>query len=173
MLTKESNALITRVGADTPLGRFFRRYWIPAALSEEVAKPGGTPVRVDLLGEKLVAFRDPAGVVGLVKEFCPHRGASLVYGRNEEGGLRCLYHGWKIAQSGVVVETPAEPEDSQFRDRLCHPAYPVHEAGGVIWTYMGPKELQPPVPAYPWLSLPPSKRLAVKMYQDCNYLQGL
>jgi phthalate 4,5-dioxygenase len=173
MLTKESNALITRVGADTPLGRFFRRYWIPAALSEEVAKPGGTPARVGLLGEKLVAFRDPAGVVGLVKEFCPHRGASLVYGRNEEGGLRCLYHGWKIAQSGVVVETPAEPEDSQFKDRLCHPAYPVHEAGGVIWTYMGPKELQPPVPAYPWLSLPPSKRLAVKMYQDCNYLQGL
>lgn len=173
MLTKESNILMTHVGPDMPLGRFFRRYWIPAALSEEIAAPGGAPVRVGLLGEKLVAFRDPSGIPGLMKEYCPHRGASLVYGRNEEGGLRCLYHGWKIAQSGAIVDTPAEPADSRLKDRICQPAYPVHEAGGVVWTYMGPKELQPPVPNFPWLSLPPSQRLVVKMYQDCNYLQGL
>lgn len=173
MLTKESNTLITHVDADMPLGRFFRRYWIPAALSEEVAEPGGAPARVKLLGEKLVAFRDPEGVVGLMKEFCPHRGASLVYGRNEAGGLRCLYHGWKIGHSGAVLETPAEPADSKLKESLCQPAYPVHEAGGVIWTYMGPKELQPPPPSFPWLNLPPAQRLVVKMYQDCNYLQGL
>ena len=173
MLSTEDNNLLTQVGPDVPLGRFFRRYWIPAALSEEIAEPGGAPVRVGILGEKLVAFRDPAGVVGLIKEFCPHRGASLVYGRNEIGGLRCLYHGWKMNQSGAVVDTPAEPATSRLKYKLCQPAYPVHESGGVVWAYMGPKELQPPFPNYPWLDLPASQRLVVKMYQDCNYLQGV
>ena len=107
MLTKEDNDRMTQVGPDKPLGRFFRRYWIPAAKLEEIAEPGGAPVRVGLLGEKLVAFRDPKGKAGLMHEFCPHRRASLVYGRNEEGGLRCLYHGWKIAHDGRVLETPA------------------------------------------------------------------
>ena len=106
MLTREDNEKLTRVGPGTPLGRFLRRYWIPAAKSEEIAQPGGAPVRVGLLGEKLVAFRDPDGKPGLVNEFCPHRGASLVYGRNEPGGVRCLYHGWKMSQEGRIVDTP-------------------------------------------------------------------
>ena len=173
MLTAEDNAALTQVGPGTPLGTFFRRYWIPAAKSEEIREPGGAPIRVELLGERLVAFRDPAGKPGLMDEFCPHRRASLFYGRNEEGGLRCLYHGWKMSHAGQILETPAEPKTSKLAANLCHRAYPVREAGGVLWTYMGPKELEPPLPNFPWLNLPESKLLVVKMYQDNNYLQGL
>jgi phenylpropionate dioxygenase-like ring-hydroxylating dioxygenase large terminal subunit len=173
MLTAEDNAALTQVGPGTPLGAFFRRYWIPAGKSEEIREPGGAPVRVELLGEKLVAFRDPAGKPGLMEEFCPHRRASLFYGRNEEGGLRCLYHGWKMAHDGRILETPAEPMASKLAANLCHRAYPVREAGGVLWTYMGPRELEPPFPNFPWLNLPESRLLVVKMYQDNNYLQGL
>src|SRR6185503_13864143 len=169
MLTPEENKALTQVGPATPLGRFLRHYWIPAANLEEIAVPGG----VGLLGEKLVAFRDPKGKAGLMHEFCPHRRASLVYGRNEEGGLRCLYHGWKIAHDGRVLETPAEPAGSKLGKNLCQAAYPVKEAGGLLWAYMGPRELEPPFPAFPWLDLAPEKLLVVKMYQDCNYLQGL
>lgn len=173
MLSRQDNEALTRVGPDQPLGRLLRRYWIPAAMSEEIAVPGGSPVRVGLLGEKLVAYRDPQGRVGLVQEFCPHRGASLYYARNEDGGLRCLYHGWKVSEQGRILETPAEPADSRLKDRLCHRAYPVREAGGIVWTYMGPPELMPPFPVHPWMSLPESQLLVVKMYQDCNYLQGV
>jgi phthalate 4,5-dioxygenase oxygenase subunit len=173
MLTFEDNAALTQVGPGTPLGKFFRRYWIPAAKLEEIKEAGGAPVRVGLLGEKLVAFRDPAGKAGLMGEFCPHRRASLFYGRNEEGGLRCLYHGWKMGHAGQILETPAEPKGSKLASNLCHNAYPVREAGGLLWTYMGPKELEPVFPKFPWLGLPESKLLVVKMYQDTNYLQGL
>lgn len=173
MLTFEDNRKLTSVGPGTPLGRFFRRYWIPAAKLEEIGEPGGAPVRVGLLGEKLVVFRDPSGRTGLIGEFCPHRRASLFYGRNEEGGLRCLYHGWKMSHSGQVLETPAEPRSSKLAANLCHVAYPVREAGGLLWTYMGSRETEPPFPKFPWLDLPPSQLLAVKMYQDSNYLQGL
>jgi phenylpropionate dioxygenase-like ring-hydroxylating dioxygenase large terminal subunit len=173
MLTQEDNQLLTEVGPDKPLGRFFRRYWIPAAVLPEIEVPGAAPVRVGLLGEKLVAFRDPEGRAGLMKEHCPHRGASLAYGRNEVGGLRCLYHGWKMAPDGRILETPAEPAESRMKSVLCQSAYPVKEAGGILWTYMGPPELMPPFPDFPWLSLPPEKLLVVKMYQDSNYLQGL
>jgi len=173
MLTREDNAKLTQVGPGTPLGTFFRRYWIPAAKLEELGEAGGAPVRVRLLGEDLVAFRDPAGKAGLMDEFCPHRRASLFYGRNEEGGLRCLYHGWKMAHDGRILETPAEPKESKLAANLCHRAYPVREAGGLLWTYMGPRELEPPFPNFPWLGLPASQLLVVKMYQDNNYLQGL
>jgi len=173
MLSAEDNAALTRVGPGTPLGRFFRRYWIPAAKLEEIAQPGGAPVRVGLLGERLVAFRDPAGRPGLVGEFCPHRRASLFYARNEPDGLRCLYHGWKLGCAGEVLETPAEPKGSRMAAMIRHPAYPVREAGGLLWTYMGPPTLEPPFPRFPWLDLPPGKLLVVKMYQDSNYLQGL
>lgn len=173
MLSQEQNERLTRVGPGTPMGALMRRYWIPAAVSEELTDPGGAPIRVGLLGERLVAFRGPSGDVGLVKEHCPHRGASLVYGRNEEGGLRCLYHGWKVNAKGQVVETPAEPKDSTFASKLCHVAYPVREAGGIVWTYMGPPELEPPFPTYPWLGLPKDKLLVVKLFQDTNYLQGV
>ena len=173
MLTREENEALTRVGADQPMGRLLRRYWMPAALLEEIAEPGGAPVRVKLLGESLVAFRDPLGQAGLVREFCPHRGASLSYARNEAGGLRCLYHGWKMAPDGRVVDTPAEPAESRFKERLRHPAYPTVEAGGILWAYLGPAALQPPFPRYAWMALPPEQLVVVKMYQDCNYLQGV
>jgi phthalate 4,5-dioxygenase len=173
MLSHERNMALTQVGPRTPMGRFMRRYWIPAAKLEELSEPGGAPTRVRLLGESLVAFRDPTGKCGLIHEFCPHRGASLAYGRNEEGGLRCLYHGWKMAANGQILETPPEPVHIRFPEKLCVTAYPVREAGGLLWTYMGPKELEPPFPKFPWLDLPPEKLLVVKMYQDSNYLQGL
>jgi phthalate 4,5-dioxygenase oxygenase subunit len=173
MLTYEQNARLTQVGRGTPLGRFLRHYWIPAANLEEIAVPGGAPVRVGLLGEKLVAFRDPSGKAGLIDEFCPHRRASLAYGRNEAGGLRCLYHGWKMSQDGRVDESPPEPPDSNLKKNLKHRAYPVREAGGILWTYMGDPAKQPPFPNFPWLDLPPSHLLPVKMFQDCNFLQGL
>jgi phenylpropionate dioxygenase-like ring-hydroxylating dioxygenase large terminal subunit len=173
MLSQQQNELITRVGPGTPMGKVFRRYWIPAALSEEVARPGGSPARVRLLGEKLVVYRDPAGTLGLVGEYCPHRGASLALARNEVGGLRCLYHGWKINEAGRVLETPAEPPVSNLARKLCHRNYPVREAGGIIWTYMGPQESEPPFPKFPWLDLKSPNLLVVKMRQDCNYLQGV
>jgi phenylpropionate dioxygenase-like ring-hydroxylating dioxygenase large terminal subunit len=173
MLSREDNILLTHVEPGSPLGQFFRRYWIPAAVSEEIPIAGGAPVRVGLLGERLVVFRDPAGKIGLVKEFCPHRGASLVYARNEPGGLRCLYHGWKIGHTGTVLETPPEPVEGRMAAAIRHPGYPTREAGGIIWTYMGRPDSAPAFPEFPWLHLPPDKLLVVKMYQDNNYLQGL
>ncbi len=130
-------------------------------------------MRVRLLGENLVAYRAPDGRIGLVEENCPHRGASLAYARNEPGGLRCLYHGWKINADGAVVETPAEPAESTFAKRICHPAYETREAGGIVWTYMGPREKKPVFPRFPWFNLKPPHLLVAKIYQDCNYLQGL
>src|ERR1700732_4386443 len=137
MLTYEQNAKLTQVGSGTPLGRFLRHSWIRPAKHEEIATPGGAPVRVGLLGEKLVAFRDPSGKAGLIGEFCPHRRASLAYARNEIGGLRCLSHGWKLSQDGRGDESPPEPPNSNLKVNLKHRAYPVHEAGGILWTYMG------------------------------------
>jgi phenylpropionate dioxygenase-like ring-hydroxylating dioxygenase large terminal subunit len=173
MLTHDENLALTQIGPDKPMGRFMRRFWLPAAKTEQIAKPGGAPVRVRLLGENLVAFRDPEGKAALIGEFCPHRRASLVYGRNEVGGIRCLYHGWKMGCAGEVLEAPPEPPNSTFAKRLSHVAYPVREAGGLLWTCMGPRELEPPFPKFPWLDLPETHLLVVKMYQDTNYLQGV
>jgi phenylpropionate dioxygenase-like ring-hydroxylating dioxygenase large terminal subunit len=173
MLRHEDNVALTQVGPGTPLGRFMRRYWLPAAKLEQIAEPGGAPARVKLLGESLVAFRDPTGVPGLIAELCPHRGASLAYGRNEQGGLRCLYHGWKMGCSGYVLESPPEPPARTFAKKLAHVSYPVREAGGLLWTYMGPSELEPPFPRFPWLDLPADHLLVVKMHQATNYLQGV
>jgi nitrite reductase/ring-hydroxylating ferredoxin subunit len=164
---------LTRVGPGTPMGNLLRRYWTPAFMSEQLTEPGGAPVRVRLMGENLVGFRDPLGKLGLVKENCPHRGASLAYGRNELGGLRCLYHGWKISPEGSVLETPAEPSEPTFARKICHPSYPLHEAGGLIWAYMGPAEFKPVFPRFPWLNLKPPHLLVAKIYQDTNYLQGV
>jgi phthalate 4,5-dioxygenase oxygenase subunit len=173
MLRHDENMALTQVGPGTPMGRFMRRYWIPAAKLEQISGPGGAPVRVKLLDEALVAFRDPNGRAALMSEFCPHRGASLAYARNEENGLRCLYHGWKMGCSGFVLESPPEPPARSFAQKLAHASYPVHEAGGLLWTYMGPQELQPPFPKFPWLDLPESHLLVVKMHQATNYLQGV
>src|SRR5467141_828511 len=126
MLPPKENELVTRVGAGTPMGETMRRYWIPACLASEIAEPDGPPVRVRLLGEGLVAFRDSDGRIGRIDEFCPHRRVSLFFGRNEECGLRCVYHGWKYDVEGNVLETPAEPADSDFRKKLRHTAYLTH-----------------------------------------------
>ena len=173
MLTKEQNDLITLTGAGTPMGELMRRYWIPALLTEEVPEPDCPPVQVRILGEELVAFRDSSGRVGLLAEHCSHRGTSLFYGRNEHCGLTCIYHGWKYDAEGQVLDTPAEPAGSTFKERLHHPAYPTHEAGGIVFAYLGPWEKQPLFPNYDWVSQPADHCYVTKCYQECNYLQGL
>ena len=173
MLTAKENKALTEVGKGKPMGEFMRRYWIPAAKSEQIPARGGAPVRVKLLGEQLVLFRSRDGGLGLIDEFCPHRRASLAYGRNEQGGLRCLYHGWKVACDGRVLESPPEPPARTFAKKLSVASYPAREAGGLVWTYMGPGEQEPPFPKFPWLELPPDRLLVIKMYQATNYLQGV
>jgi nitrite reductase/ring-hydroxylating ferredoxin subunit len=155
------------------MGELLRRYWIPVILSAEVPVPDGPPVQVRVLGEELVAFRDSAGKVGLLGEHCHHRGTSLFYGRNEDCGLRCIYHGWKYDRHGNVLETPAEPAGSAFKEKLKHTAYPVEEGGGLIWAYMGPPEKQPLFPNYEFINADSSTLVVTKSLQDCNYLQGV
>lgn len=173
MFSREENEFLTRVGPGAPMGELMRRYWLPALLSEEIPSPDCAPVRVGLLGEELVAFRDSAGRIGLLAEHCSHRGTSLYYGRNEECGLTCIYHGWKYDVSGNVVETPAEPADSDFKKKLRHPAYPCREIAGMVFAYLGPKEKMPLFPDYEWVRLPEERMHVVKSFLDCNYLQGL
>src|SRR5437870_5284260 len=173
MLSREENDLLTRTGSGTPMGEMIRRYWIPALLSEEIPSPDCPPVRVRLMEENLVAFRDSQGRVGLLDEFCSHRGASLFYGRNEECGLRCIYHGWKYDVQGNVLETPAEPGDSQLRHKVHHNAYPCHEAAGVVFAYLGPKDKVPLFPNYPWLIVPRDHVIVTKFFLECSYFQAL
>jgi phthalate 4,5-dioxygenase oxygenase subunit len=173
MLSATDNELLTRVTGDAPMGQMIRRYWMPACLSAEVAEPDGAPVRVKLLGEQLVVFRDTAGRVGVVDERCPHRLASLALGRNEDGGLRCIYHGWKFDVCGRCMDMPTEPPDYGYRDRMKLKAYPAREAGGMVWTYMGPPESEPPFPEYDWMKLPPAQRATFKVGERTNYLQAV
>jgi phthalate 4,5-dioxygenase oxygenase subunit len=173
MLSKELNELLTRSGPGTAMGGFLRRYWLPALLSEEIPEPDCPPVQVRLLGEELVAFRDSQGRVGLLEEHCSHRGTSLYYGRNEACGLRCIYHGWKYDAEGHVLDTPAEPPGSTFKDRLRHPAYPCHEVAGIIFAYLGPSDKRPLFPNYRWALLAPEHLYVTKSLLECNYLQGL
>jgi phenylpropionate dioxygenase-like ring-hydroxylating dioxygenase large terminal subunit len=144
MLGKQDNEALCRVGPGTLMGNLLRRYWTPALLSSEAPEPDSPPIRVRLLGEDLVAFRDSEGRVGLVTQACPHRGASLFFGRNEEAGLRCVYHGWKFDVSGACTDMPSEPAESNFRNKVRVVAYPTHESGGIVWAYMGPKETMTP-----------------------------
>jgi nitrite reductase/ring-hydroxylating ferredoxin subunit len=146
VLKQEENELITRVGPGTPMGNFMREYWVPAMLSSELATPDSDPVRVLLLGEKLIAFRDTNGKIGLMDHNCPHRGASLFLGRNEECGLRCVYHGWKFDADGNCVDMPNEPAESDFKTKVKATAYPTQERGGIVWAYMGPRTTPPPLP---------------------------
>ncbi len=170
MLSKEENERLTRVGPGTPGGEFMRRYWQPAALSEELPE-GGAPIPVRLLGEDLVLFRDETGQPGLLGIHCAHRGADLSYGRLEDGGIRCIYHGWLYDRTGRCLEQPGEPTGSTFHERIRQTAYPCHEQAGMIFAYMGPGE--PPLfPAYEFLSVPSEYVFATKYFQDCNYLQG-
>src|SRR5690625_101771 len=172
MLSKEDNQLLTQTDAGTPMGDLFRRYWIPALRSDEL-ESDGEPVRVKLLGEDLVAFRDTEGKVGLVDERCPHRGTSLYYGINEGCGLRCMYHGWKFNTEGECVELPSEPEESKFRESIRLKAYTVKEVSGVVWTYMVPRDKMPPLPEFYWMSLPEENKLIERAWQDCNYAQAM
>jgi phthalate 4,5-dioxygenase oxygenase subunit len=173
MLPKEQNDLLTRTGPGTPMGELMRRYWIPALLSEEIPAPDSPPVQVRLLGEELVAFRDSRGRIGLLNEHCAHRGTSLFYGRNEECGLRCIYHGWKYDVDGNVLDTPAEPPDSDFKTKMHTTAYPTREAAGVIYACLGPREKMPLFPNYEWMQVPLNQTYVTKALLECNYLQGL
>ncbi|HEX5369445.1 MAG TPA: Rieske 2Fe-2S domain-containing protein [Dehalococcoidia bacterium] len=173
MLMQEDNETLTRVGPGTPMGEMMRRYWIPALLAWELPEPDCAPVEVRLLGEDLVAFRQTDGRVGIVEWRCPHRSASLFWGRNEEQGLRCVYHGWKFDIDGRCVDMPSEPEASNFKEKVSIRAYPTVEAGGVVWAYMGPRGMAPPPPLFEWTQAPETHRGMTKVLQDANWLQAL
>ena len=173
MLTSAQNKLVTEVGPGTPLGEVMRRYWLPACLSEEIAKPDCPPVRVKLLGEELVAFRNSDGRIGLLEEYCPHRLASMFLGRNEENGLRCVYHGWKFDVEGKCTDMPNEPPESRFKEKVALKSYPTIELGGVVWAYLGAKENMPEAPAMEWLRAPAAHRNVTVTHEFCNYLQAI
>jgi len=173
MLSRDDNERITRVGPDTPMGDTLRRYWVPALLARELPEPDCPPVRVRLLGEDLIAFRDTTGRVGLLDEFCPHRRASLFFGRNEDCGLRCVYHGWKFDADGRCVDMMNEPPEVQFKDKIATTAYPTVEAGGVIWAYMGAPAQRPAPPAFAWTRVPATHITVSKVIQESNWVQGV
>lgn len=173
MMTREENDLLCRVEGDAPMGQVMRRHWIPACLSEEVAEPDGKPVKVRLLGEDLVVFRDSDGRLGVLDEYCPHRRVSLAYGRNEECGLRCLYHGWKMDVEGNVIEMASEPAESGFAEKVKMKAYPAREAGGFVWTYMGPAASMPEFEPPAFAPTPETQVSIVKIHVGCNWAQIL
>ena len=154
MLRPEINDLLTQTGPKTPMGDLFRQYWMPACLAEELPEDGCPPIRLKLLSERLVAFRDSYGNYGLIDEFCAHRGASLWFGRNEEGGLRCPYHGWKYDTTGQCVDVPSEADNSSFAQNVKLTAYPLVKIGDVLWTYMGDPATQPPLPEWEFATGP-------------------
>ena len=171
MLSHEDNELLCRVGPGTLMGDLFRQYWLPAMQTEELPKPDCDQVRVMLLGEELIGFRDTNGKVGLVANSCPHRGASLYYARNEDCGLRCIYHGWKFDVDGNCVDMPNEPASSNFKDRVKAVAYPTIERGGIIWTYMGPREVPPPLPDLEGNM--DDSSMTYSQIRNCNWMQAL
>jgi nitrite reductase/ring-hydroxylating ferredoxin subunit len=172
MLKKELNDLVTQTGPGTPMGNLFRRYWHPALLSEQLPGPDCEPVRLELLSEKMLAFRDTEGKLGLIDEFCAHRGVSLWFGRNEQNGIRCPYHGWKYDVNGNCTEVPSEPT-SGYCERIKLKSYPLVERGGVIWVYMGPADKQPPLPEWEFATLPKEHSYMSKRVQASNWLQAL
>jgi phenylpropionate dioxygenase-like ring-hydroxylating dioxygenase large terminal subunit len=175
MLSREENELLSRVGAGTPMGELMRQYWLPGLLSRELPQPDSDPRRIMLLGEKLIAFRDTNGEVGVLQNHCPHRGASLFFGRNEESGLRCVYHGWKFDASGNCVDMPNEPAESDFRTKVKAVAYPTRERGGIIWVYMGSRSADnlPPLPDLEGNMLPDDQSGIGIFQRECNWMQAL
>ncbi len=172
MLTQEENKTLCRVGLGTPMGTLMREYWIPLCLSTEVEADG--PARkIRLLGEDLVAFRATDGVVGLIETNCPHRGAAMYFGRNEECGLRCVYHGWKFNTAGECVDIPNEPETSGFKDKVRILSYPCIERIGLVWAYMGDRQAPPPLPLFEWNSDPDNVPVMWRNYRACNWVQAL
>jgi phthalate 4,5-dioxygenase oxygenase subunit len=173
MLSQEINELLTQTGPGTPTGDLFRQYWIPALLAEELPTNDSPPVRVKLLSERLVAFRDGDGRYGLIDEFCAHRGVSLWFGRNEGSGLRCAYHGWKYDVNGQCLEVPSEPDDSNFCNKVRLTAYPLVRVGDILWTYMGDPAKRPGLPEYEFVQVPSEQTYTSKRWQESNWLQAL
>jgi nitrite reductase/ring-hydroxylating ferredoxin subunit len=171
VLRQEENELLCRIGPGTLMGNLFREYWLPAVVSTELPRPDSDPLRVMLLGEKLIAYRDTNGSVGLIADACPHRGASLFFGRNEECGLRCVYHGWKFDTDGNCVDMPNEPAESDFKHKVKATAYPTHERGGIIWAYMGARSTPPPLPDLEANMLPDA--VVTVTQQPANWMQIL
>jgi phenylpropionate dioxygenase-like ring-hydroxylating dioxygenase large terminal subunit len=173
MLSSADNQLLTQVGPGTAVGELFRRFWIPALLADELPGPDCEPLRLRLLGEDLIAFKDTNSRVAIVDAFCPHRSAPLFFGRNEECGLRCVYHGWKFDVHGNCVEMPNCTEGESFKEHVKLTSYPVADKAGMIWVFMGPRERIPPLPGFEWLDVPSNQRYVFKYFMDCNYLQTL
>ena len=174
MLSHVDNELLGRVRRGTPMGELLRQYWLPFLPSSELPMPDGPPKKVRLLGEDLVAFRDTQGQVGLLSANCPHRGASLFFGRNEGCGLRCVYHGWKFDVTGRCIDMPNEPAESTFKDKVDARAYPCRDVNGVVWTYMGPRSAPPPLSAFEINTLPPEQVYPpLVMLEECNWVQAL
>jgi nitrite reductase/ring-hydroxylating ferredoxin subunit len=173
MLSAQDNELLCRVGPGTPMGNLMRRYWLPSMLSDELPAPDCPPRRLRLLGENLIAFRLTSGQVGMIADACPHRGASLFFGRNEEEGLRCVYHGWKFDQSGACVDMPSEPAESNFKSKVHATAYACVERGGVVWTYMGPRETPPLLPEIEVNMLEEGRARPSLTMMEANWLQTI
>ena len=173
MITPEDNELLCRVEGDAPMGQLMRRQWLAICLVEQVSEPDGTPIKARILGEDLVVFRDTLGRVGVMDEYCPHRKASLVYGRNEDCGLRCLYHGWKMDVVGNVVDMASEPQGSGLVQKVKHKAYPVKEWAGFVWAYMGPPEHQPEFVPPPWAPHEHTRLAVARIIIPCNWAQIL
>jgi phenylpropionate dioxygenase-like ring-hydroxylating dioxygenase large terminal subunit len=173
MMSREQNEQLSRIGPGTLMGKLLRRYWAPFLLVDELPEPDCPPVKVKLMGEKLIAFRDTKGRVGLIDEFCAHRGVSLWFGESADYGIRCHYHGWKYDITGQCVDLPSEPEDSGFRKNIKLKSYPCIEKAGIVWAYMGPPALQPSPPALEWTDVAPEQRFVSKRLQECNYLQAM
>jgi nitrite reductase/ring-hydroxylating ferredoxin subunit len=169
-MTTEMTDLLVRIGPGTTMGNLLRRYWVPTLLASEIPEPDCPPVRVRILGEKLLAFRDTKGRIGLISEFCAHRGVSLFLGRNEECGLRCSYHGWKYDVDGNCIDLP---QDQKLAPKMKLTAYPCVERGGIVWAYLGPPEKKPDAPEIEWAMLPESQRYVTKRYQETGYLQAM
>jgi phenylpropionate dioxygenase-like ring-hydroxylating dioxygenase large terminal subunit len=173
MLRKEQNDLLTQTGPGMPMGQMFRSYWVPALLAEELPENDCPPVRVKLFSERLLAFRDSEGRYGLIDEYCAHRGVSLWFARNEDCGLRCVYHGWKYDVTGQCIDVPSEPEESGFAQKIKLKSYPLIERGGVLWTYMGAPDRQPPYPEWEFATVPRSQSIFTKRLQESNWLQAM
>src|SRR5215471_14475337 len=174
MLSKEDNELLCRIGPGTPMGNLFRQYWLPMMKSDEAPAPDAPPVRIKLLGEELIAFRTTSNEIGLIQNACPHRGASLFFGRNEEEGLRCVYHGWKFDVDGACVDMPNEPAESDFKTKVKATSYRAQERGGVVWVYMGPHQATPPpLPDLEANMLPEGQYTLGIFQRECNYMQAL
>ena len=172
MLSQEENELLTRIGPGTLMGDLMREYWMPSMMSSELVSDG-IPVRLKLLGEELIAFRDTSGKVGVIANSCPHRGASMFYGRNEEDGLRCIYHGWKFDTEGNCIDMPSEPPESRFMDKVKTTSYPNQERGGLVWVYMGPRIEPPPLPSLVANMQPEGHYTLGAYFSDCNWMQSL